>query len=121
MNTPRFSPGTNQDNTLRTVTQDYQNPAYAANIALKLSEGYTLVNVQQLTGALTMTADATHPYIGDELELLFSSDAGGPRVVTFGTGFASAGTLSVAASKYGSAKFVFNGSVWVERSRAATA
>lgn len=121
MNTPRFTPGVNQDNTFRTVTQDYQNPAYAATIAIVTAQAYTLVNVQQLTGALSLSANVANPFIGDELEFLFASDGVGAHVVTFGTGFASSGTLSVAASKYGSAKFVFNGSVWVERSRAATA
>lgn len=120
MNTPRFTPGTNQDNTLRTVTQDYQNPAYAASIAIKTSQAYTLVNVQQLTGALTLTANVSNPFIGDELEFLFAAD-GTQRVVTFGTGLASSGTLTIALNKYGSAKFVFNGTTWVERSRAATA
>lgn len=120
MNTPRFTPGANQDNTLRTATQDYLNPAYAASIALKPSQGYTLVNVQQLTGALTVTAAVVAPFIGDELELLFAAD-GTNRVVTFGTGFASAGTLTVVATKFGTAKFVFNGTSWIERSRALTA
>jgi len=119
-NLPRFTPGANQDNTLRNATQDYLNPAYAASIALKPVQGYTLVNFQLLTGALGLTADVTQPYIGDELELLFAPDATN-RVVTFGTGFASAGTLTVVASKFGSAKFIFNGTVWVERSRALTA
>lgn len=120
MNTPRFVPGPNQDNTFQQVTQDYQNPAYAASIALVTGQSYTLVNVKQLTGALTLTANVSAPYIGDELELLFATDATN-RVVTFGTGFASAGTLTVVASKFGSAKFIFNGTVWVERSRALTA
>lgn len=116
----RFTPGANQDNTLRTVTQDYLNPVYAASIALKPVQAYTLVNFQQLTGALGLTADTTQPYVGDELEMLFSADTTN-RVITFGTGFTSAGTLTVTASKYASAKFIFNGTIWVERSRAITA
>lgn len=121
MNTSRFTPGANQDNTLRTATQDYLNPAYAASIALKPSQGYTLVNFQQLTGALTVNVpNFAAAYIGDELEMLFAAD-GTNRVVTFGTGLASAGTLTVVASKFGTAKFVFNGTSWIERSRALTA
>lgn len=120
MNTSRFTPGANQDNTLRTVTQDYKNPVYASTIALSPSQAYTLVNFQQLTGALSVTANATNPYVGDEMDLIFAADTSN-RVVTFSTGFASAGTLTVVASKYGSIKFIFNGTVWQEVSRALTA
>lgn len=119
-NLPRFTPGANQDNTFRTVTQDYQNPAYAASIALKPTQAYTLVNLQTLTGALTLTADTTQPLIGDEMELLFTPDASS-RTVTYSTGFAvTAATQVITTAKFGTAKFVFNGTVWVERSRSVT-
>lgn len=119
--TPRFTPGANQDNTLRTVTQDYLNPAYAASIALKPVQAYTLVNFQTLTGALTLTADTTQPFVGDEMELLFTPD-GSSRTVTYSTGFAvTAATQVVTTAKFATAKFVFNGTVWVERSRSVTA
>jgi len=47
------------------------------------------------------------------VEFLFASDGVGAHVVTFGTGFASPGTLSVAASKFGRAAFQFDGNRWV--------
>lgn len=120
MTTPRFTPGPNQDNTFRTVTQDYQNPAYAANIALITTQQYTLVVVQELTGAVTLTANVANPYVGDEMELLFSN-GGSSETVTFSTGFnVTAATLVVTGSKYGYIKFIFNGTSWQETARAVT-
>lgn len=124
--TNRFTPGAGQDNTFRTVTQDAQTPAYAASIAITTVQQNTTVIVGMLIGALTLTAGVgtatTAPYVGDKLEVLFSSDANvGGRVVTFSTGLAvSASTLTVAQSKYAVIEFKFNGTVWVETNRTAT-
>lgn len=123
--TSRVVPGKNQDNTGRNITQDYQAPAYAATIAITPTAQKTDVAVGQLTGAATINigvgSSTSAPYVGDEIVFLFGADSGANRVVTFGTGFASAGTLTVTLSKYASAKFKFNGTVWVEMSRAITA
>lgn len=120
----RLTPSPSADNTFRTKQQDNQSPAYAASIALQLDADLTQVKVGQLTGALTLTANVgsatTPPYVGDKVEILLSSDASA-RVVTFGTGFASAGTLSVTASKKAIATFIFDGAAWIEQSRAVTA
>jgi hypothetical protein len=129
--TPRFTPGLNQDKTARTITQDYQNPAYAATIAITPVEQYTLVNVQELTGNASISIATSvgssfnnapvGPYVGDEVEFLFAADSSN-RTVTFSTGFASsASTLVVVAAKFGSAKFKFNGTVWQEVARTLTA
>lgn len=118
-NTARFTPGANQDNTLRAVRQDYQNPVYAASIVLKQTTEYTLVNFQPLTGALALSSDITAPYIGDQLELIFNSTPG--ATITYGAGFSvTAATQIIAAAKKGSAKFIFDGATWVERARAVT-
>lgn len=115
----RFTPGKNQDNTFRTATRDYQTPAYAATIALAPLLEYTLVKPAQLTGALTLTATAdTNQWVGDVLEFLFATDAT-QRIVTFGTGFLSVGTLTIPASKTAYARFMFNGTAWVECTRTA--
>lgn len=120
----RFAQGANNDNTFRTKIQDAFIKAYASTIALVLNADLTQVLVAQLTGAVTITASvgsATQaPFVGDKLELIFSAD-GTNRVVTFGTGFASTGTLTVAASKKATAVFIFDGAAWVEVSRAITA
>lgn len=129
MNSPRFTGLKNKENTERAIKRGYLAPVYAATIALATSgfdpiNAYHLVNPGLLTGALTVTAPVgtttTGPLIGDVLEFLFVSDATG-RTVTFGTGFAaSAATLVIAASKYGTAEFIFNGTIWVEKSRTLT-
>jgi hypothetical protein len=119
-NSLRFIAGAGQDNTFRTVTQDAQQPAYAATIAIIPTQQVTLVNPAQLTGALTMTATVTNLYIGDIVRCMFSADATN-RVVTFSTGFAASGTLTVVASKFGFVEFMFNGTVLQEMGRALTA
>ena len=124
--TPRFTGSANQDNTGRTLLMDYQAPAYASSIAIAtdVNATNTLVQVAQLTGALTMTigvgTSTTAPYIGDEVRLMFSAD-GTNRVVTLGTGFVSSGTLTVTASKFASVSAIFNGTAWQVVSREITA
>lgn len=121
----RFSGAKEADNTHRAYQEDYQAPVYAATIALaiKPNAAKTLVAVA-LTGALTVTANVgsatTPPYLGDRIQFLFTPD-GTSRVVTFGTGFLPTGTLSVTTAKYAQASFVFNGTSWIEESRAVTA
>lgn len=114
-----------RDNTHRIRTEKTLTPAYAASIAIDTRDvSNTLVVPGALTGALTLTisvgSSTTPPYVGDEVEFLFAA-SGADRIVTFSTGFATAGTLTVVSAKYGSAKFKFNGTAWVEVSRALTA
>ncbi|RYD57285.1 MAG: hypothetical protein EOP56_08220 [Sphingobacteriales bacterium] len=122
-NTSRFPGGFNNDNTSRIITNEVLNRTYAASVAINAREANTLVNVGQLTGALSLTigtgSTSSAPYIGDVVRFLFSADGTG-RVVTFSTGFQSAGNLTVAANKYGSASFMFNGATWVETGRTVT-
>ena len=118
-NTSRIVPGANQDVTSRVLTNDYQNPAYAATLALVPLANDTIVNVQQLTGAMTINVTVTNLYIGDKIHFMFAADSTN-RTVTFGTGCASTGTITVTASKYGYVDFMFNGTTLVETGRAAT-
>lgn len=124
--TARFAGNANEDNTARGIKFGYQAPAYAASIAIatKETDAKTLVNVAQLTGALTLTigvgTSTTPPHVGDEVRFLFRSD-GTNRVVTFGTGFVSSGTLTVTANKFASVLAVFNGTAWQVVSREITA
>ena len=119
-NTFRFLRGAGQDKTLRTITQDSLAVAYAATIAVNPIEQRNLYQIAQLTGTLTINATITSLYIGDVVRFLFSSD-GTARVVTFGTGFLSAGTASITASKTGYVEFMFNGTALQEVCRAVTA
>lgn len=124
--TARFTGASNVDNTGRTLLMDYQSPAYASTIAIAtdVNATNTLVQVAQLTGALTMTIGVgtltTAPYVGDQVRILFSAD-GTNRVVTFGTGFVSSGTLTVTASKFASVLAIFNGTAWQVVGREITA
>lgn len=120
----RISPAANQDVTFRTKVQDNKTVAYAATINLTTNADLTQVKVAQLTGAVTINCGVgsatAAPYVGDKLEIMLAADGTG-RAVTFGTGFASAGVLTVTASKKAVACFVFDGAAWVEVSRAITA
>ena len=117
-NTPRVVTGVNQDTTGRTITQDYQAPAYASALTITTTAQNTTVNVGQLTGAVTVNVATTNPYIGDEIIFLFAADGTGSHIVTFGTGCVSTGTLTVAESKYGKATAHFNGTEWIVSSNA---
>lgn len=123
MNTPRFTGKPSDDNTERILKRGYIAPAYAAAIAVLIPStiGRMMVDPALLTGPVTFTATIDTPMIGDELEFQLVADATN-RVVTFdGGSFASAGTLTVVALKYGYIKFMYNGAVWQETGRALTA
>lgn len=114
-----------RDNTHRIRTEKTLTPAYAASIAIDTRDvSNTLVVPAALTGALSLTinvgSSTTPPFVGDVVDFLFAA-SGADRVVTFSTGFATSGTLTVVSAKYGSARFRFNGVAWVEVSRALTA
>jgi hypothetical protein len=121
--TSRFPTGPSFDNTSRIITNAHQMTAYAASVAITTTYANTVVNMAQLTGALTLTIGTgttdTAPYAGDTVRFLFAAD-GTNRVVTFSTGFQSAGTVTVTASKYGTVAFMFNGTTWVETGRTVT-
>ncbi len=119
--TPRFAIGANNDNTGRTITQDYQTPAYATVINTVTNSQITYVQPAVLTGPVTVNVDVTTPMIGDTLEYVFHND-GTSRTVTFGTGVAvSAATLVTVAGKFGSINFRYYGSLWIETARSLTA
>lgn len=119
-NSFRFVRGANQDNTLRAMTQDAKAVAFGSTIAIVPSESENLFQVAQLTGAATVNATVSQLYIGDKVRVLLSADST-TRVVTFGTNFISAGTLSVTASKAAYIDFMFNGTALQEMGRTVTA
>jgi hypothetical protein len=113
-----------RDNTDRIRNNDFQEPAFAATIAIKAFASYTLIKPATLTGVVTFSAnvgDASNgPFVGDRMEFLFTPD-GTSRVVTFGTGFLPTATLSVTTAKQAYIGFVFNGTGWIETGRAVNA
>lgn len=118
-NTPRVVTGANQDITGRTITLDYQAPAYATPLAITTTKQYTSVNVAALTGVMTVTAGTTNPLIGDQLEIMFTGDTV-DRVVTFSTGIEGIANLTVTGNARAIANFRFNGTKWIYVSSAAT-
>lgn len=122
--TSRFQSGVNNDNTFRNVTKEEQSPAAnQATLAVSTSAQETVVN-ESINAAQTINMAAPNangaPYLNDEIEFQIKNTGGSAAVVTFGTNMGSAGTLSVAAGKYGSAAFRFDGALWVEKNRALT-
>lgn len=111
---PRFGTKPNQDNTGRVLTYAYSNPVYAATLALVPNAYSTTVNVQLLTGNLTVTSTVARGYVGDQLLMILTADATG-RFVTFSTGFISRSSpLSMPAGLTKVIEFTFNGVSWVE-------
>ena len=101
--------------------REIQNPAYATTAvitALDANSEKIVVDMQKLTGAITLTADLVNPCSGDEMVIMFAAD-GTNRVVTFSTGFNTAGTITCLANKFATITFVFSGAAyaWVEKGR----
>ena len=118
-----------------TVLTEYSNPADNQSFAVKgikaVTQVYAATSIPlfttakeqhfcyaQLTGAMTINAATVLTGFRqfDIVHFHFSSDAS-IRVITFGTGFASAGTLSTVASKDATATFIFDGVALKEMSR----
>jgi len=125
----RLSGAKNSGSTFASLSGNFYQPAYAATIALlpPYQAAFHLVKPAALTGAVTFTApvgddtaDDVAPFVGDVIAFLLQSDTTS-RVVTFGTGFASTGTLSVTTAKYAYIEFIFNGLIWQEKFRTVTA
>lgn len=117
---PRFGLLKNEDNTGRVLTNAKLAPAYAASVTIVPNASRTFVIPADLTGALSLVATTSLSQDCDELVCVFKA-SGANRVVTFSTGFASAGTLTVLSGKSGSVSFVYNGTAFVEKCRALEA
>lgn len=113
--TPRFGVLKNQDNTGRVLTYAYQALAFSTPLAITCDAYETTVKMGTLTGAQTLTANVTRCHTGDKLNILFTDDGSG-RTVTFGTGFASGGNITLSASAKAAIYFVFNGVGWFQLS-----
>jgi len=84
-------------------------PVYAATSALVALSGFRVIYAYaQLTGAMTINLTTTNLLQGDVLEFWFEADAS-QRIVTFGTGFLSSGTVTVTAAKGATVIGTFDG------------
>jgi len=93
----------------------YATPTYALDTTLG-----TYIAGATAAGNVTVNA-ATVLAAGTCLTMQFTSDAGGGRVITFGTGFRPTGTLTLTASKTHVIQFWSDGTNWVELARSASA
>jgi hypothetical protein len=125
--TPRFTGEAGKDNTERLVKNDYRTPAYAAALTITPATNCakSLIVPATLTGAMTLNIGvglaATDPFVGDTMTFILTSDATS-RTVTFGTGItATSVSIAPAISKSATITFMFNGTAWMEVSRAVQA
>jgi len=116
----RFGILPNEDNTGRVITNDYKEPSYIATLSITPNASKTFVSPATLTGAMTVNCVDTLCQKYDELVFMFASDATN-RIVTFGTNFKSAGTITVTASKTATVAFTYNGTDFIEAGRTVTA
>jgi hypothetical protein len=121
--TPRFGTTGNVDNTGRALNWKYitTTPTSSTATLTQNPNAYTtIIKIGPLRHALSDSLSATKAYVGDEVIFLFESDtltAG--RVVTFNSNaIKSAGTLTVTKSKKATVTFIFDGVIWIEKSRA---
>ena len=87
-----------------------------STIAIATLHPVTIVEQALATATPTINITSTDPHPGDRLILKLTAD-GTTRVVTFGTGFKSTGTISVTASSLFVVTFIYDGTNWVEASR----
>lgn len=108
-------PGQNNANVM--PLREIKSLVYSATIAVAPTQEITKYELD-LTGAATINATKTASFATDELTFLMTADAS-PRIVTFGTNFLSAGTVTVAASKYATISFMYSSVLdsWVETGR----
>lgn len=94
--------------------------AYEATSIPLLKKGAALqvVNYAQLTGAMTINAATTVTNLTqwDEVIFVFEVD-GTQRIVTFGTGFKSSGTVTIPADKGARCRGLYDGTSIVIMSR----
>lgn len=117
--TPRFGRTDGQVFYAERISQSFSLiPVGTATLAIT-PNAYESIYVAQvaMTSALTVNATTTKAQLGDKLTFLFLANTTA-RVITFGTGFTSTGTVTAAISKRASATFVFDGVKYVEVGRA---
>lgn len=95
------------------VRYKQQTLAYAATITPDPSLGEIIV-IGALTGALTIAnPPANAKQIGRRMKLIWSQDATGGRVITFGADFLSGAAPATTLSKTFTQSFSWNGTNWV--------
>jgi len=91
----------------KALNQAYETPSIPL---LKTGALHQIVSYAQLTGAMTINASTVLSQLtqGDEVTFFFEAD-GTERVVTFGTGFLSSGTVTVPIDKGATVRAIYDG------------
>ena len=110
--TPTVGNGTYDNNTFDGKGRKSLSQAYEATSIPLFATGAAVQYFcyAQLTGAMTINAATTLARLSqfDEIVFFFEADAS-QRVVSFGTGFKSSGTVTVTADKGAVVRAVFDG------------
>lgn len=120
--TPKFSTTKYGDNTGKSLTYGVLAVTPTSTmVTIKPNFNfYQLATVATTSISPTFTASTTYSNKADQLDLLITSNATGTRTITLGTGFIANAvtTQTLAASKQALFRFIFDGSKYVEISRA---
>ncbi|CAB4136040.1 hypothetical protein UFOVP579_12 [uncultured Caudovirales phage] len=117
--TPRWGNGVSSDNTGRALNWKYQTVTDATgadSTTLAPSAYQTVVRVAVIDSFYFKSPVVTKSYAGDNL-MIVASGASGKKVKFAGTNFISAGTATISTNGRAVICFIFDGAVWVEKSR----
>ena len=110
--TPSVGSVATENNTFNGKGRKSLSQVYAATSIPLFAQGAAIQYFcyAQLTGAMTINAATTLANLSqfDEVVFIFEADAS-ERVVTFGTGFVSSGTVTVTAAKGATVRGVYDG------------
>jgi hypothetical protein len=110
--TPTIGNGTYDNNTFEGKGRKSVSQAYEATSIPLFATGAAVQYFcyAQLTGAMTINAATTISRLSqfDEVVFVFEVDAS-QRIVTFGTGFVSSGTVTITAAKGATVRGIFDG------------
>lgn len=95
--------------------------SFGATITVTIGSDKALTRLVACTGSTASTLNAsTGGTAGQRMSFVFSTDATGGNVITYGTNFRSVGTHTLTgASKLFTSSFVSNGTYWCETGRTA--
>ena len=106
------------NNTGSALTYAYLAPAYSATTTITPNASFTIVKPSAVSGALNISVTDTKSQIGDELQFMLVS-TGAARTVTLGTNLkGSATTIALDSAQVGTLRFMYNGTDFIEISRA---
>lgn len=97
---------------------DVQTPAFSSTIGIDVTDGYTILEPGNVTGALTVDVDSIASDLpeGAILTMIFTDD-GGANTVTFGSNLEGTSLSMGASEKYAVTAVLYSGSFRVTASR----